>query len=105
MLPRVAQVVDPFHCVQLANRALDEIRRRVQHRTKGHRRRRNDPLTGIRCVLLTGEERSTPRPPTPERAAATGDPTAKSPSPTASKQRLREFYRCTDIAQRTILSN
>jgi transposase len=34
MLPRAEQVVDPFHCVQLANRALDEIRRRVQREQK-----------------------------------------------------------------------
>lgn len=31
ILPRVAQVVDPFHVVSLANRALDSVRRRVQN--------------------------------------------------------------------------
>lgn len=57
MLPRAHQVVDAFHCVQLANRALDQIRRRVQQQQTGHRGRRDDPLYRIRRVLLTGEEK------------------------------------------------
>ncbi len=54
---RARQVVDAFHCVQLANRALDQIRRRVQQQQTGHRGRRDDPLYRIRRVLLTGEEK------------------------------------------------
>ena len=54
MLPRAAQVVDPFHAVALANRALDAIRRRVQIEQLGHRgRRRRTPSTapdGWRCA-------------------------------------------------------
>jgi transposase len=30
MLPKAAQVVDPFHVISLANRSLDAVRRRVQ---------------------------------------------------------------------------
>ncbi len=56
VLPRAAQVVDPFHAVSLANRALDAIRRRVQTETLGHRGRRDDPLYRARRVLLRGEE-------------------------------------------------
>ncbi len=37
-------VVDSFHAVALANRAIDEVRRRVQNETLGHRGRSGDPL-------------------------------------------------------------
>lgn len=43
-LPKAKQVVNAFHLVQLANRALDEIRRRVQREHMGHRGRAKDPL-------------------------------------------------------------
>ena len=52
-------VVDPFHAVALANRAIDDVRRRVQNETLGHRGRSGDPLYGIRRVLLRGTERHT----------------------------------------------
>ncbi|MGH8996471.1 MAG: transposase, partial [Acidimicrobiales bacterium] len=35
-LPKADQVVDPFHAVQLANRCLDAVRRRVQSEQTGH---------------------------------------------------------------------
>jgi transposase len=38
-LPKASQVVDPFHLVQLANRSLDGVRRRVQNEQTGHRGR------------------------------------------------------------------
>jgi transposase len=97
-LPKAQQVVDAFHCVQLANRALDEVRRRVQRDHTGHRGRRNDPLYRVRRVLLTGEERL-------DQAAQQrltsllelGDPHAEVAIAYRAKERLREFYRCTDI--------
>lgn len=46
-------VVDHFHAVRLANQALDEVRRRTQQATLGHRGRRGDPLYRIRRRLLT----------------------------------------------------
>ena len=52
-------VVDHFHAVRLANRAIDDTRRRVQQQTLGHRGRRTDPLYRARRVLLTGYERLT----------------------------------------------
>jgi transposase len=36
VLPKAAQVVDPFHLVALANRSLDAVRRRVQTEQTGH---------------------------------------------------------------------
>jgi hypothetical protein len=57
MLPKAHQVVDPFHVISLANRALDAVRRRVQTEQTGHRGRRDDPLYRARRVLLRGEEK------------------------------------------------
>ena len=37
VLPKAAQVVDPFHAISLAYRDLDAIRRRVQVEQLGHR--------------------------------------------------------------------
>ncbi|MDE3139660.1 MAG: ISL3 family transposase [Acidobacteriota bacterium] len=94
MLPRAAQVVDPFHAVALANRALDAIRRRVQIEQLGHRGRRDDPLYRARRLLQRGEERLS------EEAAerlrsllALGDPTAEVAIAYRVKERLRDFYR------------
>ena len=56
-LEHVTLVVDPFHVVALANRAIDNCRRRVNQDLLGHRGRKADPLYKIRRVLLTGQER------------------------------------------------
>jgi transposase len=98
-LPKALQVVDAFHCVALANRALDDVRRRVQREHKGHRGRRNDPLYRARRVLLTGEERLDDA--ARERLTsllALGDPHGEVAIAYRVKERLREFYQCTDMA-------
>jgi transposase len=56
-LPNARLVVDHFHAVRLANQALDEVRRRVQQSTLGHRGRKVDPLYRIRRRLLAAHER------------------------------------------------
>ncbi len=56
-LAHATLVVDPFHAVRLANMAIDDIRRRVQQDTRGHRGRTGDPLYGIRRLLLRADER------------------------------------------------
>jgi len=56
-LDHAIRVADPFHVVRLANRCLDQVRRRVQNATLGHRGRRRDPLYRIRKLMLTGAER------------------------------------------------
>lgn len=97
-LPKARQVVDAFHCVQLANRALDKVRRRVQREHTGHRGRRDDPLYRVRRVLLTGEERLDEA--AQQRLASLlelGDPSGEVAIAYRVKERLREFYRCTDI--------
>jgi len=37
-------VVDHFHATKLANAVVDQVRRRVQQATLGHRGRKQDPL-------------------------------------------------------------
>jgi transposase len=56
-LPDAVQVADPFHLVKLANQRLDEVRRRVQTETLGHRGRKHDPLYRSRRLLTRADER------------------------------------------------
>jgi transposase len=97
VLPRVHQVVDPFHAVSLANRCLDAVRRRVQSEQTGHRGRRDDPLYRVRRVLLAGEEKLD------EKATQRlwsllelGDPGAEVAIAYRIKERLRDFYATPD---------
>ncbi len=97
VLPEAHQVVDPFHVVALANRALDAIRRRVQVEQLGHRGRRDDPLYRARRLLLAGEEKLSEE--ASERLASLlelGDPGAEVAIAYRVKERLRDFYRCID---------
>jgi transposase len=56
-LDHAIRVADPFHVVRIANRCLDQVRRRVQNQTLGHRGRKRDPLYRIRKLMLSGTER------------------------------------------------
>ena len=100
MLPRAAQVVDPFHVISLANRCLDQVRRRVQVERLGHRGRRDDPLYRARRVLLMGEEKLDD-----EGAARLssllelGDPGGEVAIAYRVKERLRDFYRTWDLEE------
>jgi transposase len=97
-LPHVKQVVDPFHCVQLANRNLDNVRRRVQNEQEGHRGRKKDPLYRVRKLLLMGLNKL-------DKAArerldslmALGDPGAEVALAHQAKEALRDFYAMTDV--------
>ena len=57
MLPHAVQIADPFHLVKLANFVLDEVRRRVQNDTLGHRGRETDPLYRCRKFMTLAHER------------------------------------------------
>jgi transposase len=57
MLPWATQVADPFHVTKLANQRLDEVRRRVQNETLGHRGHKHDPLYRSRRLLTKADER------------------------------------------------
>jgi len=51
-LDHATRVADPFHVVRVANRCLDQVRRRVQNETKGHPRQKgrsavSDPKAAV----------------------------------------------------------
>ena len=52
-------VLDVFHVVALGTKCVDEVRRRVQQSTTGHRGRKGDPLYGIQTILRAGAENLT----------------------------------------------
>ena len=54
-------VLDAFHVVKLATQVVDNVRRRVQQDTTGHRGRKGDPLYRIRNTLRAGQEHLTDR--------------------------------------------
>ena len=75
VLPHALQVADPFHVSRLANQRLDEVRRRVQNETLGHRGRKGDPLYGIRRLLTAAHDKISDRGQTRLRGLLdTGDP-------------------------------
>ena len=61
------------HIVKLAGDALDEVRRRVQQDTLGHRGRKGDPLYQIRLLLHASRHKLTPRQQERLREAFTAD--------------------------------
>src|SRR5215213_3812387 len=60
-LPEAVAVLDAFHVVRLGTQVVDEIRRRVQQDTLGHRGYKDDPLYQIRGLLRHGAEHLTER--------------------------------------------
>ena len=97
MLSDATQVADAFHVVKLANTALDEVRRRVQNETLGHRGRKDDPLYRCRRKLLMADERldDTARSKLLGLLAA-GDPKGEVRMAWHAKEVVREIYTITD---------
>jgi transposase len=86
-------VVDHFHAVRLANAAVDQVRRRTQQATLGHRGRKPDPLYRIRKLLLTAAEQLTQRGRVRLRAGlAFGDPGGEVAAAWQGKELLRAVY-------------
>src|SRR5512132_1081803 len=87
-------VVDHFHASKLANAVVDQVRRRTQQATLGHRGRKRDPLYRIRKLLLTAAEQLTQRGRVRLRAGlAAGDPTGEVAAAWQGKELLRAVYR------------
>ncbi len=100
VLPKATQIADHFHVIMLANRALDEVRRRVQQETLSHRGRKHDPLYRIRKTLTQAQE--TLNQDTSERLAhllALGDPNGEVAIAYRIKEQLRVFYRLNNSDQ------
>jgi transposase len=98
-------VVDHFHAVRLANTVVDQVRRRTQQATLGHRGRKRDPLYRIRKLLLTATEQLTSRGRVRLRAGlAAGDPGGEVAAAWQGKELLRAVYRAVGpAAARTAL--
>jgi transposase len=95
-------VVDHFHAIRLANTVVDQVRRRTQQATLGHRGRKRDPLYRIRKrdplyrirkLLLTAAEQLTQRGRVRLRAGlAAGDPSGEVAAAWQGKELLRAVY-------------
>jgi transposase len=87
------RVADPVHVVHVANRCLDQVRRRVQNQSLGHRGRKRDPLYRIRRLLVTGTER--PEGPGRDRmllGIRAGDPDDEVLGAWLAKESVRDVY-------------
>ena len=92
-LPHAKQVADPFHVVRLGNDALDEVRRRVQNQTLGHRGRKDDPLYQARKLLVSASENITEHGHTKLRGLLdAGDPYGEVRDAWHAKETLRSVY-------------
>jgi transposase len=92
-------VVDHFHAIKLANAVVDQVRRRIQQATLGHRGRKPDPLYRIRKLLLTAAEQLTSRGRVRLRAGlAVGDPTGEVGVAWQGKELLRAVYAASELA-------
>jgi transposase len=90
-------VGDHFHAVRLANTVVDQVRRRTQQATLGHRGRKHDPLYRIRKLLLTAQEQLTSRGRARLRAGlAAADPTGEVAAAWQGKELLRGVYAASD---------
>jgi transposase len=95
-LPDAVAVLDAFHVVRLGTAVVDEVRRRVQQDTVGHRGHKNDPLYRIRGLLRHGAEHLTERQQSRlEIGLRLGDPRGEVELAWSCYQQLRAAYRAT----------
>lgn len=57
LLPNASVVVDPFHVTQLANKMVDDVRRRLTYQRYGRRGRTGDPEYDLKNLLRRGKEK------------------------------------------------
>jgi transposase len=93
-------VVDHFHAIRLANTVVDQVRRRTQQATLGHRGRKHDPLYCIRKLLLVAAEQLTSWGRVRLRAGLTaGDPGGEVVAAWQGKELLRAVYAASDLTR------
>jgi len=103
-LDHATRVADPFHVVRIGNRCVDQVRRRVQNETLGHRGRKADPLYRIRKLLLAGHERLDQR--GHDRmllGLRVGDPHDELLGAWLAKENVRDIYLTDDPADAALL--
>ncbi|MFW0776057.1 ISL3 family transposase, partial [Paenarthrobacter nitroguajacolicus] len=92
-LPEAITVLDAFHVVKLGSAMVDEVRRRVQQDTRGHRGRKGDPLYGIRRTLQIGAEHLTDKQAARlDAKLALGDPNQEVTLAWQCYQKVRNIY-------------
>ncbi|WP_244667063.1 ISL3 family transposase [Myceligenerans indicum] len=93
-------VLDAFHVVKLGTQVVDEVRRRVQQDTTGHRGRKGDPLFGIQTILRAGAEKLTEKQQARLARAINADEAHEEVFVAwQCAQQLRAVYRTTDLAE------
>ncbi len=86
-------MLDAFHVVRLGTAVVDEVRRRVQQGTVGHRGHTHDPLYKIRGLLRHGVEHLTERQVARlDAGLVAGDPDHEVTLAWQCYQRLRSIY-------------
>ena len=103
-LDHAVRVADPFHVVRVGNRAVDDVRRRVQQEELGHRGRKRDPLYKIRRLLPQGAERLNDR--GWERVLLgiqVGDPNLEVIMAWLTKDALRGVYATSEVGEASLL--
>jgi transposase len=92
-LPHAVRVLDAFHVVKLGNDVVDEVRRRVQQDTLGHRGHKDDPLYEVRRLARRGAEKLSARALARiDAALQAGDPDWDLTIAWAAAQQLRSVY-------------
>lgn len=92
-LPDAVVTIDCFHGVKLANTMVDDVRRRVQNETLGHRGHKDDPLYRSRRLMTRGFERLSDRQLAKLfRALDEGDPDGEVGAAILAKELMREMY-------------
>ncbi|MBA2338171.1 MAG: transposase [Acidimicrobiia bacterium] len=90
--------------MRVANRCLDQVRRRVQNEALGHRGRKGDPLYRIRRLLLKGAERlDDPATSRMLLGLRIGDPTDEVLGAWLAKESVRDVYLTDDPDQAAVL--
>jgi transposase len=92
-LPDAVVTIDHFHAIKLANEAINDVRRRVQNETLGHRGHKDDPLYRTRRLMTRAFERLGDR--QRERlfvALRVGDPDGETGATILGKELLRDVY-------------
>jgi transposase len=103
-LAHATRVADPFHVTRVANRMVDQVRRRVQNETMGHRGRKQDPLFRVRKLLIKGEERLDDTGRDKLMAALrVGDPFDEVLGAWLAKEAVRAVYAEPDLEAATVL--
>ena len=101
-LPDAVAVLDAFHVVRLGTQVVDEVRRRVQQATLGHRGHKDDPLYKIRGLLRHGVEHLTDKQQNRlTRCLDAGDPTGEVNVAWQCYQQLRSIYHAGPAAGRS----